>query len=264
LYVWNGGGVLGFAAWKASSGLDTHSEALDPWFVNIATGDLTLTSTSPCLNTGTCYTKTVGSGSGATLIVADARYFCDGFDGLFPGDVIDIGLWTIKQTVRVVKVDYTANSLTLDRSVTWNDGDPVSITYLGSAPDMGAFEYDSGVVPTVVPTVVPPTSTPIPTATPINTPTYTRIPTSTSTAIPTSTPTFMATPVPTYTFTSLPTSTATSTVTLVNTVTSTPIDTETSTATPTSTPTVTPTMTLDERVTSLENRVDGIENYLGF
>ncbi len=44
------------------------------------------------------------------------------------------------QAARVVSIDYNTNTLTLDRSLSWNSGQGVSLKYNGSAPDVGAFE----------------------------------------------------------------------------------------------------------------------------
>ena len=50
------------------------------------------------------------------------------------GDLIMIG----PNTVRVTQV--SGNTLTIDRSISWSAGAPVSYPYTGSAPDMGALE----------------------------------------------------------------------------------------------------------------------------
>jgi hypothetical protein len=124
------------------------------------------------------------------------------------------------------------------------DDRPVPV---GDAPDLGAFEYQTGSptpTPTAMPTrtATPPnTSTPTQTNTPTVTPRPTETATPTSAASPTPTPTVMRTPTATPPNTSTPTQTNTPTVTPSPTETATP----TSVASPTPTPTVmrTPTAT---------------------
>ncbi len=99
-----------------------------------------LTSDSICIDGGTPLTSAVGSGSGSTITVEDARYFTDGV-GIIDGDEIMIGDST---TAVVTDRDIDNNQLTLDKSVSWSDGDQVTLAYLGNAPDIGAFEYDFG------------------------------------------------------------------------------------------------------------------------
>ena len=96
-----------------------------------------LTIGSPCIDAGTILTRANGSGSGTTITVDDARYFCDGL-GMVEGDLIFVDA----TTARVVSRDITSNTITVDRSISWSDNDPVSLEYAGSAPDIGAIESD--------------------------------------------------------------------------------------------------------------------------
>ena len=107
-----------------------------------------LSSTSPLRDAGKPLTQAVGSGDGDTLQVADVSYFFDGFgiEGEI-GDLIVIG--TSTQEARVVQVDRSQNTLKLDRSVTWSAGDPVSLPWTGSAPDIGVYEYGDEGMPVV-------------------------------------------------------------------------------------------------------------------
>jgi hypothetical protein len=43
--------------------------------------------------------------------------------------------------VKVVKVEVEGNRLEVDRVVSWEAGQPVTLDYVGEAPDMGAFEF---------------------------------------------------------------------------------------------------------------------------
>ena len=69
------------------------------------------------------------------IAISDARYFTDGW-GLQPGDMVRIG----DDVVTVVDVDYGANTLTVDRSISWSAGEAVNYDYVGSGPDVGAYE----------------------------------------------------------------------------------------------------------------------------
>ena len=75
----------------------------------------------------------------------DARYFNDGYgiSGV-AGDTIMVG----GSTVMVTDVNYSANTITVNKSISWNSGDGVSYAYSGSKPDIGAYEYGSAAAPT--------------------------------------------------------------------------------------------------------------------
>ncbi|MFH1146881.1 MAG: hypothetical protein V1736_04155 [Pseudomonadota bacterium] len=91
---------------------------------------------SPCIDGGGFLTSvTSNSGTGSSLTVADARYFTDGF-GIVTGDTIRVG----DDTAVIKKIDYANNTITLDKTVSWEKGHPVSLAYSGSRPDIGAFE----------------------------------------------------------------------------------------------------------------------------
>jgi len=121
-----------------------------------------------------------------------------------------------------------------------NDYDGISRPQ-GAGFDIGAFEFQSSLIPTA-------TQTRTPTKTPTSTPTYTstRTPTRTSTSTFTRTPTRTSTS----TFTRTPTRTSTSTFTRTPTRTSTSTITRTPTRTSTSTLTRTPTRTTASTLTS--------------
>ena len=106
-----------------------------------------LTSSSPCIDAGTALTTTNGSGSGTTITVHDARYFCDGYS-LVDGDEIVVD----NQTVTVTSRDISQNTITVDTSVSWSDGDIVTLVFNGDAPDIGAFESDFGTAGNTAPT----------------------------------------------------------------------------------------------------------------
>lgn len=117
---------------------------LDPKFIGIASGIFSLSQDSPCIDAGDFLTTVVSSGSGRTIKVKDARWFYDGFgiDGEI-GDLILLG--SSKMEARVVNVNRENASITVDRDLSWNSGDTVSLQYNGSAPDLGAVEKDESV-----------------------------------------------------------------------------------------------------------------------
>ena len=121
----------------------TGNVQYEPGFVNANGSDFKLVSTSPLIDRGAFLTRAVGSGSGTTIVVEDASYFYDGFGILGEvGDIIVLKGQT--GTAQIVSIDYASNTLTLDRSLQWIDGQGVALTYSGSAPDIGAYEYNPG------------------------------------------------------------------------------------------------------------------------
>ena len=102
--------------------------------------DFRLQPDSPMIDAGAFLAKTVGSGSGVNLPVDDAGWFIDGF-GIVDGDTIQVEGQS--EPAVIVSVDYDANILTLDRSLSWHAGQKVSMKYNGAAPDIGAFEFDN-------------------------------------------------------------------------------------------------------------------------
>jgi hypothetical protein len=121
----------------------------DPLFADTAALDFRLRAKSPLVDAGAFLTRTVSAGSGTTMPVEGAAWFCDGYGiaGL-GGDTIQLQGRTDRAVI--VAVDYTNNLLTLDRPFAWGDGQRVGLAYNGAAPDIGAFEQAApagGVVP---------------------------------------------------------------------------------------------------------------------
>jgi hypothetical protein len=101
--------------------------------------DLTLQPGSPAIDAGVPLTRTAQAGAGTVIPVQDAGYFHDGYQGMIAPDTIQVG----DQRVAVVTIDYEADLITVDRSITWDQHAPVNLPYHGSAPDMGAYEAAS-------------------------------------------------------------------------------------------------------------------------
>lgn len=148
-----------------------HERDGDPNFVNLNLGEdgkpkfeyhnsnlpnFYLNPTSGAIDKGIWLTEAVGSANNSnTLVVTDALYFQDGSWG--PGyagvqaDFISVG--KTSDSVRISSVNYGTNTLTLSRPMTWSNGDKIWLfkdsrgnnTLVGSAPDLGAFEYEAGI-----------------------------------------------------------------------------------------------------------------------
>jgi hypothetical protein len=122
---------------------------VNPGFVNLTDGgpnnpllpDLRLTAGSPAIDQGTSLTTVASaSGTGTSFRVADAGYFMDGWGVTnVQGDMIR--LLGSTQRARITKVDYQANTIQTDRSLTWVQGQGIALSYEGEAPDLGAYEY---------------------------------------------------------------------------------------------------------------------------
>jgi hypothetical protein len=108
----------------------------DPKFVNANIKDFHLQSDSPAIGAGKPIT-TVSSpnGSGTSFNVVDAGFFTDGF-GIVTGDNIKVG-----SNSPVTITNITGNTITVDQSVTWVNGDGIFWRNQDSNPDIGAYEF---------------------------------------------------------------------------------------------------------------------------
>ncbi len=123
----------------------------DPKFVNASKTpgdpmdstlpDLHLQTGSPCIDAGTYLTViTSTSGSGTSFQVAESSYFMDGWG--IPNVMGDeIQLYESSETARIVSINHSTNTITVDRDLTWKQNQGISLSYVGAAPDIGAYEY---------------------------------------------------------------------------------------------------------------------------
>ncbi|EMR74678.1 Right handed beta helix region [Thermoplasmatales archaeon SCGC AB-540-F20] len=128
-----------FNEWTVQS--ESYNEKRANASVNVS-NDFNLASGSPAIDAGDWLTTTNGSGSGTTINLTDASYFFPGLPTLgVDGDNIFIGDDT---NLEVTGVDYVAETIVVNRNITWSDGENVSLlAYTGSGPDIGAREFIS-------------------------------------------------------------------------------------------------------------------------
>jgi hypothetical protein len=118
-------------------------EPRDPGFVDEAKPDLHLKRDSPMVDRAGALTVTRSAGDGTTMPVNDVFWFSDGFT--IPGEAGDeIQLLGTTTTARVLRIDFTARTLILDRSLSWRADQGVALKFAGIAPDFGAAEYEGG------------------------------------------------------------------------------------------------------------------------
>jgi hypothetical protein len=117
----------------------TGNTQIDPEFDDPVNEIFTLKTSSQMIDAGTFLTQTVGPGIGTSMVVSDAGYFFDGYG--IAGEVGDlIQLDGDTATARIMDINYASNTLTLDTSLSWSDGQGVALAYNDNAPDMGKFE----------------------------------------------------------------------------------------------------------------------------
>ena len=132
----------GFEQYKKEMGLDAHSLFTDVAFLDVARKDFHLVKGSSAIDQGVPLARTAAEGKDEMLPVDNVWCFSAGFknskdETLIPGDEIMVG----KTRVRVVGINRKENILTLDHKIKWKKDDPVNYVYMGSAPDVGAFEF---------------------------------------------------------------------------------------------------------------------------
>ena len=127
-----------FRAWQTTSRQDTNSIIADPLFTNPASDNFTLRSTSPAIDAGTWLTTiTSPAGSGKSFHVNDASYFYDGYG--ISGENGDSIKTESGEEATIIEI--IGNRITVDRIISWTNGDGLALKYYGSSPDVGAQEY---------------------------------------------------------------------------------------------------------------------------
>lgn len=115
------------------------SSPVDPETYPPALPDLQLLQASACIDRGAFLTTVASAdGSGSSVQVADASYFIDGWGVVAPDR---IQLEGQSDAVSVTAVDYDTETITVDGTLTWTTGQGVSLAWVGTAPDLGAYEY---------------------------------------------------------------------------------------------------------------------------
>ncbi|MFW5866528.1 MAG: PKD domain-containing protein [Armatimonadota bacterium] len=113
-----------------------------PQFTDPATWEHVPAEGSPLIDGGTFLTRATADGEGQRLEVEDAQWFYDGFG--ISGEVGDvIAVSSAENVACVVRADYEADVLELDRPLQWSAGDPVSLPWAGEGPEVGVFEVGS-------------------------------------------------------------------------------------------------------------------------
>jgi len=133
----------GWRDYVAATKQDGHSVFGTAVFVAPHSIDFRLVNDSPGIDGGAPLTRTTGAGSGTEVLLADVDCFSAGLDMcggevVIPGDEIMVG----SARARVLAVDREASVLTVDREIAWEEGEPVTYTYHGAGPDVGALEAD--------------------------------------------------------------------------------------------------------------------------
>ena len=137
-WVYRGNRLTPFEKWQAISKQDSDSVIADPLFKNTTVNDFTLNSNSPAIDAGTWLTTiTSPSGSGSSFLVVDSSYFYDGYG--IPGETGEIIKTQAGQVATVVNI--TGNKITVNKAISWTNGEGLALNYQGSTPDIGAKEY---------------------------------------------------------------------------------------------------------------------------
>jgi hypothetical protein len=101
---------------------------------------------------GVAITTTSGTGSNSiALVVADARYFQDGWQSSWASGIYAdwIAVGTVSNVAQISSINYNTNTITLASPATWSNGASVWLyknssgtrVLNGAAPDIGAYEY---------------------------------------------------------------------------------------------------------------------------
>jgi parallel beta-helix repeat protein len=118
------------------------STASDPGFASESELDFRLKANSSYIDAGQFLTKAKTAGTGNAVEVVDSGFFYDGFS--ISGEEGDLIQLAGENTIaRIESIDYSRNIITLDRDVSWIEGQGIGLVYAGVAPDVGAYEFIS-------------------------------------------------------------------------------------------------------------------------
>lgn len=124
--------------------LEKAPQFVNPDTVDIYKDDFRLSKGSPAIDAGSHFARTVSAGAKIKIVKADdVNCFFDGY-GITAGDALKIGS---NPVVRIEKIDYTAKTITVSAPVTYKKGDFIDLPYSGTAPDIGAYEYNPPAIP---------------------------------------------------------------------------------------------------------------------
>ena len=119
----------------------------NPLFADASGRDFTLQAGSLCIDAGTWLTTITSPTANAQtfFMVNDAGYFYDGWTiHSETGDVIK----TQKgQVTTIQSINYDTNTITVSPAIDIVNGEGLALDYSGSAPDIGAYEYGTGLAP---------------------------------------------------------------------------------------------------------------------
>ncbi|MBU2633787.1 MAG: right-handed parallel beta-helix repeat-containing protein [Nanoarchaeota archaeon] len=119
--------------------LEIDSYAVPPEFVDQDNNDLRLQSTSPMIDVGVPLTYTTQSTTSQTVYVLDSYYFHD--IGDYPNLPVNEIVTINDQQCTIIDVDYEANWIKCQETITYNNEDKIYWDYIGNKPDIGAYEY---------------------------------------------------------------------------------------------------------------------------
>ena len=126
-----------FSDYQNASGKDQNSFEGESIFIAPKSSNFQIDRHSSAVDRGGALTFTLSAGQGNIVQVKNARYFSDGL-GLQEGDLIRIGN---NSPTRVSSINFDTNTLVLENHISWQQNAAVNYDFIGSAPDIGAYEY---------------------------------------------------------------------------------------------------------------------------
>ena len=119
----------------------SNNQVVNPNFSDVDGRDFTLQSISPMINAGgwlTTISSTTANGQ-TSFVVDDTGYFYDGWG--IPGETGDVIKTEHGQVTTIQRINYATNTITVSPAIDIFKGEGLALNYLGSAPDIGAYEY---------------------------------------------------------------------------------------------------------------------------